>query len=107
MTVKDLQETAALAHLNLKDEELASAYPAFEQMLGFFAAMQAADNDTEAFTVPITSLSRDVRVVDSAFFRADTLTDTVESKLTDVENEILLNNAGERDARFILIPNVL
>ncbi|MDR0785689.1 MAG: aspartyl/glutamyl-tRNA amidotransferase subunit C [Treponema sp.] len=103
MTIRDLQETAALARLNLKDEELASAYPAFEQMLGFFAAMQAADNDAEAFTAPIASLSRDVRIVDSRFFRADTLT----RPLTDAENEVLLSNAGERDARFILIPNVL
>ncbi|MDR0411408.1 MAG: aspartyl/glutamyl-tRNA amidotransferase subunit C [Treponema sp.] len=103
MTIKDLQETAALARLNLRDDELASAYPAFEQMLGFFAAMQAADNDMEAFTAPIMNLSRDARVVDSAFFRADAPT----HPLTDVENEALLAAAGGRDARFILIPNVL
>jgi aspartyl-tRNA(Asn)/glutamyl-tRNA(Gln) amidotransferase subunit C len=103
MTIKDLQETAALARLNLKDEELASAYPAFEQILDFFAAMQAADNDAEAFTTSITNLSHDARIVDSAFFRVD----TPPYSPIDVGNEALLGNAGERDARFILIPNVL
>jgi aspartyl-tRNA(Asn)/glutamyl-tRNA(Gln) amidotransferase subunit C len=103
MTIKDLQETAALAHLNMKDEELAAAYPAFEQILGFFAAMQAADNDVEAFATPIASLSPDTRIVDSAFFRVDVPLHS----LVDAENETMLNNAEERDARFILIPNVL
>jgi hypothetical protein len=43
MNIEDLKETAALAHLNRGEAELEAAFPAFEQMLGFFAAMQAAD----------------------------------------------------------------
>ncbi|MDR3115921.1 MAG: hypothetical protein LBU25_10430, partial [Treponema sp.] len=49
MNMEDLQETAGLAHLTMNDQELAAAFPAFEQMLGFFAAMQAADEDLGAF----------------------------------------------------------
>ena len=57
MKIEDLRETAALAHLNLDDEALDAAFPAFEQMLGFFAAMQSADEDTAAFAAPVTKLS--------------------------------------------------
>jgi aspartyl-tRNA(Asn)/glutamyl-tRNA(Gln) amidotransferase subunit C len=103
MKIEDLQETAALAHLNLKDEELAAAFPAFEQMLGFFAAMQAADEDTEALS--ITGLSRQARTVDAGFFRKDASDESLDSS-TGL-NEKLLNNAGDRDGRFILVPNVL
>jgi aspartyl-tRNA(Asn)/glutamyl-tRNA(Gln) amidotransferase subunit C len=109
MKIEDLQETAALAHLNLKDEELAAAFPAFEQMLGFFAAMQAADEDTGAFSASITGLSRQARTVDADFFRKDASEESLDSsnKQLDGLNEKLLNNAGERDGRFILVPNVL
>lgn len=103
MKIEDLRETAALAHLNLTDEELARAFPAFEQMLGFFASMQAADNDTEAFSASIGGLSRDTNVVSSGFFRQDTQIQA----FTPEKNETLLENAGERDGRFILVPNVL
>jgi aspartyl-tRNA(Asn)/glutamyl-tRNA(Gln) amidotransferase subunit C len=113
MNIKDLQETAALAHLNLTDGELTAAFPAFEQMLGFFAAMQSADNDTEAFSVSIAGLSHQTHTVSSDFFREDILQDApFESAARDkneklLENEALLNNAGERDGRFVVIPNVL
>jgi aspartyl-tRNA(Asn)/glutamyl-tRNA(Gln) amidotransferase subunit C len=113
MNIKDLQETAALAHLNLTDEELKAAFPAFEQMLGFFAAMQAANNDAEAFSVSIDGLSHQTHTVSSDFFRKDTVQDApFENADKDqserlLDNEALLNNAGERDGRFIMIPNVL
>jgi aspartyl-tRNA(Asn)/glutamyl-tRNA(Gln) amidotransferase subunit C len=113
MNIKDLQETAALAHLNLTDEELKAAFPAFERMLGFFAAMQAADNDAEAFSISIAGLSHQTHTVSSDFFREDALQDAPsESAVKDqserlLDNEALLDNAGERDGRFIVIPNVL
>jgi aspartyl-tRNA(Asn)/glutamyl-tRNA(Gln) amidotransferase subunit C len=84
---------------------LATAFPAFEQMLGFFAAMQAADEDRAAFSTPISRLSGTSLSVASEHFRRDnpdihTITD-------NPLNENLLNNAGERDGRFVVVPNVL
>ncbi|MDR0375198.1 MAG: aspartyl/glutamyl-tRNA amidotransferase subunit C [Treponema sp.] len=114
MNIKDLQETAALAHLNLTDEDLKAAFPAFEQMLGFFAAMQAADDDAEAFPVSIAGLSHQTHTVSSDFFREDASQDAPfecgavnDQSERLLDNEALLNNAGERDGRFIVIPNVL
>ena len=109
MDRKDLQETAALAHLNLTEEELDTAFPAFEQMLGFFAAMQAADNDREAFSAPAAGLSQEIYVaaapVSQDFFRKDAALNA--GAYNAALNEALLDNAGERDGRFVLIPNVL
>jgi aspartyl-tRNA(Asn)/glutamyl-tRNA(Gln) amidotransferase subunit C len=113
MDIGDLKETAALAHLNLGDEELAAAFPAFEQMLGFFAAMQAADNDESLFP-PAGGAAKNAlpsgqnagaRIVDAGFFRADD--PPGKGAGSGNLNEKLLNNAGERDGRFLVIPNVL
>jgi aspartyl-tRNA(Asn)/glutamyl-tRNA(Gln) amidotransferase subunit C len=106
--VETLTETAALAHLNLTETELTAAFPAFEQMLGFFAAMQAADNDAEAFAEPIAALAGETRQppVDSGFFRADQ-TDSASEWARADSAEALIARAAERDGRFILIPNVL
>jgi aspartyl-tRNA(Asn)/glutamyl-tRNA(Gln) amidotransferase subunit C len=114
MTIEDLKETAALARLNLSEEELTASFPAFEQMLGFFAAMQAADEDKESFPagmsgakdVPSVSVqsSSHSRIVSSVHFRADNLPNPSGDA---VEPEAMLNNAGERDGRFVVIPNVL
>jgi aspartyl-tRNA(Asn)/glutamyl-tRNA(Gln) amidotransferase subunit C len=105
MEIGDLRETAALAHLNLSEEELNAAFPAFEQMLGYFAAMQAADRD-EALAprggAP-EGMAAVSRVVDSGWFRPDGSADPC----PETSNEQLLNNAGERDGRFLVIPNVL
>jgi aspartyl-tRNA(Asn)/glutamyl-tRNA(Gln) amidotransferase subunit C len=114
MQIEDLQETAALAHLNMDEKELAGAFPAFEQMLGYFAAMQAADKDQAAFKNSATDSAKTqvseamtavgnavARSVKSDFFRTDAINDH------DVNNNTLLNNAGERDGRFLMIPNVL
>jgi aspartyl-tRNA(Asn)/glutamyl-tRNA(Gln) amidotransferase subunit C len=106
MTMQDLQETAGLARLNLNEGELAAAFPAFEQMLGYFAAMQAADRDgsisTSAHPEGMTASSR---LVSAAYFRPD-------SAHSDRPNsgdltETMLSQAGERDGRFVVIPNVL
>jgi aspartyl-tRNA(Asn)/glutamyl-tRNA(Gln) amidotransferase subunit C len=100
-----MKETAALARLNLGEDELAAAFPAFEQMLGYFAAMQEADGDRAAFpeAPPESPLSSALaRTVESGFFRADRQGDRPAGL-----DEQLLNNGGERDGRFLVIPNVL
>ncbi|MDR3276400.1 MAG: aspartyl/glutamyl-tRNA amidotransferase subunit C, partial [Treponema sp.] len=106
MNIEDLRETAALARLRLSDEELQGAFPSFQQMLGFFAAMQAASEDRDAFPVPLSAawagLAPNSRVVDARCLRADT-PNLPNATLTTS----LLNNAGERDGRFIVAPNVL
>jgi aspartyl-tRNA(Asn)/glutamyl-tRNA(Gln) amidotransferase subunit C len=89
----DLEETAALAHLILDEAELIRAFPAFEQMLDFFAAMQDADTD------PSVGSSAHSRVVSASHFRLDT------AVVTEPVN--LVTNAGEHDGHFIVIPNVL
>ncbi|MDR0758968.1 MAG: aspartyl/glutamyl-tRNA amidotransferase subunit C [Treponema sp.] len=110
MDIEDLKVTAQLAHLNLDEGELAASFPAFEQMLGFFAAMQAADGDTAAFPVPgsreIDAAGANARTVCIGYFRADVHT-TASTGLNQPEIPNLIDNAGERDGRFILIPNVL
>jgi aspartyl-tRNA(Asn)/glutamyl-tRNA(Gln) amidotransferase subunit C len=111
MTIEDLKETAELAHLNLTSEELAAAFPAFEQMLGYFAAMQAADQDESLFAqagsareTPVPAgQNAGARIVDSLFFR----TDAPAAVNTETLVSDLLDNAGERDGRFLVIPNVL
>jgi aspartyl-tRNA(Asn)/glutamyl-tRNA(Gln) amidotransferase subunit C len=111
MEIEDLKETAELAHLNLGDHELAAAFPAFEQMLGFFAAMQAADNDESLFpqagvknALP-PGQNAGARMVEAGFFRADD--PAAPNAASGDLNEKLLVNAGDRDGRFVVIPNVL
>ncbi|MDR2072053.1 MAG: aspartyl/glutamyl-tRNA amidotransferase subunit C [Spirochaetaceae bacterium] len=102
MDLKELEETAALAHLSLNPEELAAALPAFEQMLGFFAVMQGADTETLEPSAQIASGQAAGSVlVDSRHFRDDTAGEV------RVSREDLLKNAGDRDGAFIVIPNVL
>jgi aspartyl-tRNA(Asn)/glutamyl-tRNA(Gln) amidotransferase subunit C len=110
MKIEDLKETAALAHLNLSEKELAGAFPAFEQMLGYFAAMEAApvvwmaaDRD-EAGGIALGGNSAVSRTVSSNHFRPDNLNS---NNTPNNLNENLLNNAGERDGRFVVVPNVL
>ena len=112
MKIEDLQVTAQLAHLNMDEKELAAAFPAFEQMLGFFAAMQAADKDSEAFPEAFTAASQ---TVSAAHFRSDNPNHNPNNSHTTSSNGLndetlvsnLLNNAGDRDGRFIVVPNVL
>jgi aspartyl-tRNA(Asn)/glutamyl-tRNA(Gln) amidotransferase subunit C len=108
MKIEDLRETAALAHLNLDDKALDAAFPAFEQMLGFFAAMQSADEDTTAFAAPITTLSGSARTVPAAYFRSDAPDNGSNCALGGSNmSETMLNSAGERDGPFVVVPNVL
>jgi aspartyl-tRNA(Asn)/glutamyl-tRNA(Gln) amidotransferase subunit C len=119
MKIEDLQATAQLAHLNMGEEELAAAFPAFEQMLGFFAAMQAADNDAAAFPAGFAGegaqTDSSAFVATAAHFRPDGPNDNAlasqNTGSTGANHEALvsnlLNNAGDRDGRFIVVPNVL
>jgi aspartyl-tRNA(Asn)/glutamyl-tRNA(Gln) amidotransferase subunit C len=104
MTIEDLKETAALAHLTLDEKELAAMFPAFEQMLEYFSMMQTAEDDKLAFPEGLCSELTDVpnnsRVVNSGFFRPDTVG-------LSPDSEKFINNAGGRDGQFIVIPNVL
>ncbi|MDR3148246.1 MAG: aspartyl/glutamyl-tRNA amidotransferase subunit C [Treponema sp.] len=107
MNIEDLRETAALAHLNLDEQELSGAFPAFEEMLGFFAAMRAADGEVAPEAVegsPAAGISAVARIVDSPWFRGDL---TVGGGKTGETVEQMLNSAGERDGRFVVVPNVL
>jgi aspartyl-tRNA(Asn)/glutamyl-tRNA(Gln) amidotransferase subunit C len=128
MKIDVLQETVRLAHLNMDDEELAASFPAFEQMLGFFAAMQAADEDRAAFpggslagdAAPVSGLSGSSRTVSSQHFRPDLSGDNPNNQANNPPGGVkdgaavreglisnMLNNAGERDGRFVVVPNVL
>jgi hypothetical protein len=64
-------------------------------MLGFFAAMRAADNDENPAGM--------VMKVDAGHFRPDILDEVPGGDL----NRSLLDNPGQRDGRFVVIPNVL
>jgi aspartyl-tRNA(Asn)/glutamyl-tRNA(Gln) amidotransferase subunit C len=101
MDLRELEETAGLAHLNISREELSAALPAFEQMLGFFAVMAGADKDLPA-AVPASGAGQlaGARLVQAAHFRGDG-----DGAVSD--GEALVDNAAERDGRFIVIPNVL
>ena len=94
MELKDLQETAALARLNMSGEEQEKIFPAFEETLSFFAVMQEAGNDG--------NLAAFEKAASSGALRTDTV-----SPNGDDLFESMLSQAPERDGRFIVIPNVL
>jgi aspartyl-tRNA(Asn)/glutamyl-tRNA(Gln) amidotransferase subunit C len=98
--IEELRETAALAHLNLDENELNGALSAFEEMLGYFAVMQAADSE---ITGPATGISAVARTVSSGHFRGD----AGDPPGGEDRIEGMLDNAGERDGRFVVVPNVL
>lgn len=104
-----LEETARLAHLRADRHELAAALPAFEQMLGFFAAMAGADNDP-AFAAgadgAAAGQAAGALLAGADHFRGDAVCGLNNGPGADL-GEAMLNNAGERDGRFIVIPSVL
>ena len=105
MELTELRETAELARLNLSEEELEKAFPAFEQMLAYFAAMQAADADAAlpAVSGQTEGMAASAKVVAAGYFRPDAARPPSEQNLC----EALLTQAPERDGRFMVIPNVL
>jgi aspartyl-tRNA(Asn)/glutamyl-tRNA(Gln) amidotransferase subunit C len=103
VNIQDLRETAALAHLNLREDEFQAFLPAFEEMLAFFTIMQAAEGDEKAFPASVMGLAgshAEGGTVPS--FRAD-----CESPVNAGQGEALLQRAGGRDGSFIVVPNVL
>jgi aspartyl-tRNA(Asn)/glutamyl-tRNA(Gln) amidotransferase subunit C len=107
MTIEDMETTASLARLRLDKAELEQAFPAFEQMLSFFADMQDADDDTAAFGVPIAGLARDAREGSPELFRGDDPAGADQYNPAFSLNEAFLENTGERDGPFMVIPTVL
>jgi aspartyl-tRNA(Asn)/glutamyl-tRNA(Gln) amidotransferase subunit C len=115
MELKDLRETAALAHLNLDENELSGAFPAFEEMLGFFAAMQTAGGEgQETGGGPGAGISAVAQTVSSGWFRGDAgVSNTAggtrpgDPPAAEETVERMLDSAGERDGRFVVVPNVL
>ena len=97
MELTDLRETADLARLNMSDEELKKTFPAFEEMLSFFAVMQAADTDGAE------GMAASAKVVTAGYLRPDTTDSPQEKDLS----ESMLSQAPQRDGRFMVIPNVL
>ena len=113
MTIEDLKETAGMAHLNPNEDELAGIFPGFAEMIGFFDTMQAAENDSAAFPEGLASASSalagasgNYRTVNSGFYRSGACTSSNDGNSSGFV-ESLLDNAGERDGRFLLVPNVL
>ena len=99
--MNDLQETAALARMNLSEQEQGELFCAFEQMLSLFDLMQAADAALPAFAKQADFVTAMAIPVDSGYLRSD----TAETPLDPVES--MLSQAPERDGSFIVIPNVL
>jgi aspartyl-tRNA(Asn)/glutamyl-tRNA(Gln) amidotransferase subunit C len=108
MTLDDLVTTANLARLRLDKAELEAAFPAFEQMVSFFADMQNADNDAAAFgSESIAGLARDARECAPGLFRKDDEAEVAAYNPAFSLNEAFLENSGERDGPFMVVPNVL
>ncbi|MDR0550705.1 MAG: aspartyl/glutamyl-tRNA amidotransferase subunit C [Spirochaetaceae bacterium] len=100
--IEDLRETAALARLNLSEEEINASLGAFSEMLSYFAAMQEADSDTAAFGKNLSEVHDERFAAASGHFRPD------EPHPQDVRTaEKILSLAAETDGRFIVMPNVL
>jgi aspartyl-tRNA(Asn)/glutamyl-tRNA(Gln) amidotransferase subunit C len=92
MELTDLRETAALARISMSGDDMEKTFPAFEQMMSFFAVMCDSNNTAEqtGFTASSNSLRPDTAAApDEDLF------------------ESMLSQAPERDGRFIVIPNVL
>jgi aspartyl-tRNA(Asn)/glutamyl-tRNA(Gln) amidotransferase subunit C len=102
--IEDLRKTAALAHLNLDETELAGALSAFEEMLGYFALMQAADGESMG---PASGISAVARAVSSSHFRGDRGSSPASAPPGEDRIDAMLDSAGERDGRFVVVPNVL
>ena len=92
MDIGELETTAALAQIELREGDLARLGEAVSQMLAYFETMNAVD--TEGLEPTTHALVKDNRV------RPDT---AVESTFADA----LIEQAPEREDRFIVIPNVL
>ncbi|MFQ3547375.1 MAG: hypothetical protein SNJ56_03480 [Termitinemataceae bacterium] len=128
MLLDDLQVTARLAHLGLSEDELRAALPAFEQMLEYFARMQGAliqgehgsglDSSSVHSDLVISSetLQNNNPAAGNNLNNSNNLSNNPSNHpLNNPLNAHQLNNAvsalldqaGERNGPFIVIPNVL
>lgn len=92
MDAEELYTTARMARLTLKPEEVERLRKAIEQILGYFSELRGLDVDA---LEPTTH----------ALFSENRLREDRES--TTRVSDLLLENAPEREDRFIAIPNVL
>lgn len=92
MDISELKITAGLAYLDLGDEEYESLGREVEKMLDYFSKMMEADVDD--LTPTTHTLLRKNRTRDDRQSSRD-------------NPDTLLENAPEREDRFIVIPNVL
>jgi aspartyl-tRNA(Asn)/glutamyl-tRNA(Gln) amidotransferase subunit C len=94
----ELRVTAELAHIAFSEDELSRSLPAFQEMLSFFSVMRTAEMGG---TAENAAEFRNAPVRDARFMRED----AEEERLAEPED--MIARAGERDGRFIVIPNVL
>jgi len=92
MDASELTVTARMARLTLSRDEQEKLGAAVEQMLAHFSHMKEIDVQGLAPTT-------------HALLRENRLREDVESRFDVTEK--LLENAPEREERFIVIPNVL
>jgi aspartyl-tRNA(Asn)/glutamyl-tRNA(Gln) amidotransferase subunit C len=92
MDASELAATARMAKLSLSADELERLGAAVEQMLAHFSHMRAIDVEGLAPTT-------------HALLRENRLRNDIETP-TDAA-DALLDNAPEREERFIVVPNVL
>ena len=92
MDAEELYTTARMARLSLKEQEVEKLRLAVDRMLGYFA--QLSKLDVASLSPTTHALLEENRV------RKDEAS-------TPMDTEPLLNNAPQREERFIVIPNVL
>jgi len=92
MDASELAATARMARLSLSAEDFEKLGMAVEQMLAHFSHMKEIDVEGLAPTT-------------HALLRKNRLREDVESPSRDPD--LLLDNAPEREERFIVVPNVL
>jgi aspartyl-tRNA(Asn)/glutamyl-tRNA(Gln) amidotransferase subunit C len=92
MDIKELQTTAFMARLTLKEDEVEKLNKAVSEMLDYFSIMKNIDVDElDPTTHALASKNRQ---------RKDEIVE-------QTETETILGQAPELEDRFIVIPNVL
>ncbi|MCL1817672.1 MAG: aspartyl/glutamyl-tRNA amidotransferase subunit C [Spirochaetaceae bacterium] len=91
MDVSELKTTAELANLSLSDGEFSSLGGEVEKMLDYFSLMREAGDFSRASAEERPAANRVRR----------------DERAGDTDPDVLIENAPEREDRFIVIPNVL
>jgi aspartyl-tRNA(Asn)/glutamyl-tRNA(Gln) amidotransferase subunit C len=92
MDAEELFTTARMARLTLTPEEVEKLRQAVERMLGYFAELKDVDVGT-------------LKPTTHALLKENAVREDREAPWT--EADLLLDNAPQREDRFIVIPNVL